>query len=87
MFATIVSLGGGGGSSAAGKTPDEIVYELCESYLKSIPKPLNLEDVMVKYPTDYNECMNTVSCRTAGVRPVLNLGPDCLSARRSWRRR
>jgi len=28
--------------------------------LEKIPKPLNEEDVFNKYPTDYNECMNTV---------------------------
>ena len=44
MFETIVSLGGGGsgGGNTGAKSPDEIVYSLCESYLAQIPKPLNL---------------------------------------------
>ena len=46
--------------AAESRSPDEIVYSLCESYLAQIPKPLNLEDVVNKYPTDYNQCMNTV---------------------------
>ena len=61
LFATVVSLdGAGGGGGGAEKTPEEIVFGLCDSYLELIPEPLNEEDVYNKYPTDYNECMNTV---------------------------
>jgi len=57
----VVSLdGAGGGGGGGAKTPEEIVFELCDSYLELIPEPMNEEDVYNKYPTDYNECMNTV---------------------------
>ena len=65
MFETIISLdtgggGGGGGGAGGGKTKDELVYEQCQMYLEKVPLPLNEEDVFIKYPTDYSECMNTV---------------------------
>ena len=61
MFSTVMSLeGAGGGGGGDEKTPEEIVFDLCDQYLSTIPTPLNEEDVYNKYPTDYNECMNTV---------------------------
>jgi hypothetical protein len=32
----------------------------CEDFLAAIALPLNEEDVFIKYPTEYFECMNTV---------------------------
>lgn len=62
MFDIVVGLdgAGGGGGAGAGQTPEEKVFELCDTYLEQIPQPLNEEDVYNKYPTDYHECMNTV---------------------------
>jgi dynein heavy chain len=47
-------------SSSSGKNREEIIYEIAESIEKKLPELFPLEDVMKKFPTDYNESMNTV---------------------------
>jgi len=47
-------------ASGAGKSPNEIVDELCESILASVPEMFDVEGVGKKYPVLYDESMNTV---------------------------
>eukprot|EP00929_Paragymnodinium_shiwhaense_P104537 TRINITY_DN6904_c0_g1_i1.p1 TRINITY_DN6904_c0_g1~~TRINITY_DN6904_c0_g1_i1.p1 ORF type:complete len:2672 (+),score=812.80 TRINITY_DN6904_c0_g1_i1:23-8017(+) len=48
--------GGGGG----GMTPDEVVGEISNDVLVRLRKPWDIEEVQKKYPTMYEESMNTV---------------------------
>ena len=47
-------------ASGAGKSPNEIVDELCESMLQDVPEMFNIEAIGKKYPVLYEESMNTV---------------------------
>jgi len=50
----------GQGSSAGGSTPDEVVGEIAKDVLNRLPTPWNVGKVQEKYPTMYEESMNTV---------------------------
>jgi len=47
--------GGGGGA-----TPEEVVAQLAQDILARLPPDYNVEEVQLKYPTLYEESMNTV---------------------------
>jgi len=47
-------------SSGAGKSREEVIDEICQSIYDKTPDPFDYDDVLEKYPTDYNESMNTV---------------------------
>ena len=47
-------------TSSAGKAREDIIYEIAESIEAKTPNIFNIEEVMERYPTDYNESMNTV---------------------------
>jgi len=59
MLETILSLqprtSGGGG-----KTRDQLIAEISQNIEEQTPPPFNIEAAQKKYPTDYNESMNTV---------------------------
>jgi dynein heavy chain len=47
-------------AKGAGKSPNEIVDDLCEEILLKIPEPYDTDKVQAKYPVLYEESMNTV---------------------------
>jgi dynein heavy chain len=55
LLLTVGQGGGGGGSNA-----EDTVGEIANDVLGRMPKPWNVEKVQEKYPTDYEESMNTV---------------------------
>ena len=50
-------------SSGAGKSREETIEELANFVQSRTPKVFNYEEIFKKYPTDYNESMNTVLCQ------------------------
>jgi dynein heavy chain len=56
LLLTVGSSSGGGG----GTTPEDIVGEVAKSVLDRMPECFNLEKIQEKYPTMYEESMNTV---------------------------
>jgi dynein heavy chain len=50
----------GQGSSGGGSGPEEVVGEIANDVLNRMPKPWSIEKVQEKYPTMYEESMNTV---------------------------
>jgi len=55
LLLTVGQGGGGGGQSA-----ESVVGEIATDVLARMPKAWNIEKVQEKYPTDYEESMNTV---------------------------
>jgi len=55
LLLTVGQGGGGGGQSA-----EEVVGEIANDVLNRVPKAWNIDKVQEKYPTDYEESMNTV---------------------------
>ncbi|XP_029908318.1 dynein heavy chain 1, axonemal [Myripristis murdjan] len=47
-------------ASSGGKAREEIVEEIVTGIAEKIPKPINVQEVMNKYPVLYEESMNTV---------------------------
>ncbi|KAM4746905.1 dynein axonemal heavy chain 3-like [Rhinophrynus dorsalis] len=47
-------------TSGVGKSSSEIVQELTADILSKLPADFNVEEVMIQYPTQYTESMNTV---------------------------
>jgi dynein heavy chain len=47
-------------SSGAGKSREEVIGEISQTILEKTPPAFDYDDVLEKYPTDYNESMNTV---------------------------
>ena len=48
------------GQDSAGYLIQEVVGEIATDVLSRLPKAWNIEKVQEKYPTDYEESMNTV---------------------------
>jgi len=55
ILLTLSRSGGGGDSST-----DQLVYNVAKDILEKLPENFDLDLVMRKYPTDYNQSMNTV---------------------------
>jgi dynein heavy chain len=55
LLSTVGVSGGGGGQS-----PDVVVGEIAKDVLNRVPSPFNTAKVQLKYPTLYEESMNTV---------------------------
>ncbi|XP_054832932.1 dynein axonemal heavy chain 1 [Eublepharis macularius] len=47
-------------STAGGRSREELVEESSKDILEKVPQPINLQEVMLKYPVLYEESMNTV---------------------------
>ncbi|EMP33877.1 Dynein heavy chain 1, axonemal [Chelonia mydas] len=47
-------------STSGGRGREELVEEVSKDILKKVPDPINLQEVMLKYPVLYEESMNTV---------------------------
>ncbi|KAH1168316.1 dynein axonemal heavy chain 1 [Mauremys mutica] len=47
-------------STSGGRGREELVEETSKDILKKVPDPINLQEVMLKYPVLYEESMNTV---------------------------
>uniref|UniRef100_A0A8C3TD43 Dynein heavy chain n=1 Tax=Chelydra serpentina TaxID=8475 RepID=A0A8C3TD43_CHESE len=47
-------------STSGGRGREELVEEMSKDILKKVPDPINLQEVMLKYPVLYEESMNTV---------------------------
>lgn len=59
MFRTILSLQPRA-SSGGGKSREEVLADTAKDILDKVPEPFNLEAVSDRYPTMYEESMNTV---------------------------
>jgi len=44
----------------SGKSPEEQLKEIADDILSKLPKPFNIEKLQAKFPTQYEESMNTV---------------------------
>lgn len=42
------------------RSPEQIEYDSIQKIIGQIPEKFNLRDILEKYATNYNECMNTV---------------------------
>lgn len=60
-------------SSGGGKTREQVIGEIASSIQQKVPPLFELDEIQQKYPTDYNESMNTV------------LGQECLKYNRLLR--
>lgn len=47
-------------SSGAGKSREEVIAEITANIQEKTPPAFDYDDVIEKYPTSYNESMNTV---------------------------
>ena len=47
-------------SSGGGKSREEIIGDLARGIEAKTPELFDLDEIQAKYPTDYNESMNTV---------------------------
>ena len=47
-------------SSGGGKSRDEVLRDIAVGLEEKTPPVIDLDDVLEKYPTEYNESMNTV---------------------------
>lgn len=47
-------------ASAGGKTREQVIGELSKEIEEKTPPVFDIEEVQQRYPTDYNESMNTV---------------------------
>eukprot|EP01064_Diplonema_japonicum_P003207 TRINITY_DN1209_c2_g1_i1.p1 TRINITY_DN1209_c2_g1~~TRINITY_DN1209_c2_g1_i1.p1 ORF type:complete len:4214 (+),score=1112.95 TRINITY_DN1209_c2_g1_i1:49-12642(+) len=64
-FLETVLLMESGGSSAGGKSREEILAETASDILCKIPPEFNVREVQAKYPVTYKESMNTVLVQEA----------------------
>jgi len=53
-------MGQDSGGDGGGKTKDEIIGDMAGDILSNLPDDFNVEEVLLKYPTMYEESMNTV---------------------------
>lgn len=53
-------------SAGGGKTREELIGEIAVSIEEKLPPPFDEDAIAEKYPTDYNESMNTVLCQEIG---------------------
>ncbi|KAK7201712.1 dynein heavy chain [Novymonas esmeraldas] len=59
------SSGGGASSTAAASTPDDVVRALAEAIQGKVAAPFDLDQFRRKYPTKYEDSMNTVLVQEA----------------------
>lgn len=53
-------------SSGGGKSREELIGDIAMSIEEKMPKPFDEDAIGEKFPTDYNESMNTVLCQEVG---------------------
>ncbi len=49
-----------GAASSGGKKADDIMSEIASDILSKLPEVFDVEEALAKYPTRYDESMNTV---------------------------
>ena len=47
-------------SAGAGKSREAVIAEISKSLEEKTPPAIDIDDVIERYPTEYNESMNTV---------------------------
>ena len=52
-------------AAVAGKSREEMIEERVNQLAMELPAPFDLDDIAVRYPTDYNESINTVLLQEA----------------------
>lgn len=66
-------------SGGTGQTREEKIAQISSEIEAKVPEPFDMNDLMERYPTDYNESMNTVMAQEVGRYNVLiNLMKDML---------
>ncbi|ORZ30920.1 dynein heavy chain and region D6 of dynein motor-domain-containing protein [Catenaria anguillulae PL171] len=60
LFETLTTLMPRSGGGKGGSSREEQLVGVCESIVTRVSRPLDVEAVMKKYPTDYKESMSTV---------------------------
>ncbi|KAL3276277.1 hypothetical protein HHI36_024027 [Cryptolaemus montrouzieri] len=60
LFSSILLTQDALSSGGAEKTPDEVVLDVAADILAKLPSLFNRDEAMTKYPTVYNQSMNTV---------------------------
>ncbi|KNE63057.1 hypothetical protein AMAG_08223 [Allomyces macrogynus ATCC 38327] len=60
LFETLTTLMPRAGGGKAGTSREEQLIGVCESIVTRVARPLDLESILRKYPTDYKESMSTV---------------------------
>ncbi|GLG95082.1 Dynein heavy chain, cytoplasmic-like Protein, partial [Gryllus bimaculatus] len=66
LFNSVLLTQGKAQTEEGGKTPDETVLQVSEDILIKLPKNYNLDDAARKYPTRYEQSMNTVLLQEMG---------------------
>ena len=64
-LATIVQLQGASRGKGAGKSPDEVVTDLAATILSKVRPEFDIPSMQAKYPTKYEDSMNTVLVQEA----------------------
>lgn len=55
-----------GDSGASGQSSDEIVFSVSSDILNKLPNDFDLVEALERYPTSYNQSMNTVLVQEMG---------------------
>lgn len=56
----------GGSMDSGGKSEDDVLFDLADELLSSLPSHFDIEAATHKYPVDYYDSMNTVLCQELG---------------------
>ncbi|XP_071052666.1 dynein axonemal heavy chain 7 [Onthophagus taurus] len=66
LFSTVLVTQDAASGGGEGKSSDDTVNDIAADILNKLPKNFDIVDVMEKYPTSYNQSMNTVLVQEMG---------------------